>query len=39
MMEGEGGAAIANLRIRDGRRLSVFRTYTYPYPYPYMALS
>jgi choline dehydrogenase len=31
MMEGEGGAAIANLRIRDGRRLSVFRTYVYPY--------
>src|SRR5262249_19360315 len=31
MMEGEGGAAITNLRIRDGRRLSVFRTYTYPY--------
>jgi len=30
MMEGEGGAAITNLRIRDGRRLSVFRTYTYP---------
>ena len=30
MMEGEGGAAIANVRIRDGRRLSVFRTYTYP---------
>jgi choline dehydrogenase len=31
MMEGEGGGAIANLRIRDGRRLSVFRTYTHPY--------
>src|SRR5215471_122819 len=31
MMEGEGGAAITNLRIRDGRRLSVFRTYTYPF--------
>src|SRR5215469_1750383 len=31
MMEGEGGAAITNLRIRDGRRLSVFRTYTYLY--------
>src|SRR5215469_4814381 len=30
MMEGEGGAAMTNLRIRDGRRLSVFRTYTYP---------
>jgi choline dehydrogenase len=33
MMEGEGGAAITNLRIRDGGRLSVFRTYAYPYPY------
>ena len=31
MMEGERGAAIANVRIRDGRRLSVFRTYAYPY--------
>ena len=31
MMEGEGGAAVSNLRIRDGRRLSVFRTYTYPF--------
>jgi choline dehydrogenase len=31
MMEGEGGAAIANVRIRAGRRLSVFRTYAYPY--------
>jgi choline dehydrogenase len=31
MMEGEGGASITNLRIRDGRRLSVFRTYAYPY--------
>jgi choline dehydrogenase len=31
MMEGRGGAAIANVRIRDGRRLSVFRTYAYPY--------
>ena len=31
MMEGEGGAAIADVRIRDGRRLSVFRTYTFPY--------
>src|SRR3984893_17541120 len=33
MMEGGGGAAIANLRIRDGRRLFVFRTYTYTYTY------
>lgn len=30
LMESEGGAAIANVRIRDGRRLSVFRTYAYP---------
>ncbi|HEY0183742.1 MAG TPA: GMC family oxidoreductase N-terminal domain-containing protein [Rhodopila sp.] len=30
MMEGDGGCAIANVRIRDGRRLSIFRTYTYP---------
>ncbi|ORJ57824.1 oxidoreductase [Mycobacterium simiae] len=32
MMEGRsGGAAITDLRIRDGRRQSVFRSYTYPY--------
>jgi choline dehydrogenase len=31
MMEGDGGCSIANVRIRDGRRLSIFRTYTYPY--------
>ncbi len=30
MMEGNGGAALNDLRIRDGRRLSVFRSYTYP---------
>jgi choline dehydrogenase len=30
MMEGGGGAAIQNMRIRDGRRLSLFRTYVYP---------
>lgn len=30
MMEGDGGAAISDLRIRDGKRLSVFRSYTYP---------
>jgi len=30
MMEGEGGAALNNLRVRDSRRLSVFRTYLYP---------
>jgi len=28
-MEGEGGAAINDLRIRDGRRISIFRSYTY----------
>src|SRR5262249_9207455 len=31
MMEGEGGAAILDLRLRDGKRLSVFRTYAFPY--------
>lgn len=31
MMEGEGGSALFNLLIRNGRRQSVFRTYTYPY--------
>jgi choline dehydrogenase len=31
MMEGEGGASIMELRVRDGRRLSVFRSYTFPY--------
>ncbi|XYH98401.1 GMC family oxidoreductase [Sorangium sp. So ce1128] len=31
MMEGEGGCALANVRIRDGKRLSIFRTYVYPY--------
>jgi choline dehydrogenase len=30
MMEGEGGAALFNLCIRNGRRQSVFRTYAYP---------
>src|SRR5215467_1880869 len=30
MMEGSGGAAILELRIRDGQRLSAFRSYTYP---------
>lgn len=30
MMEGEGGAAIAELRIRDGKRESVFRSYVTP---------
>jgi choline dehydrogenase len=31
MMEGDGGAAITNVQIHNGRRLSLFRTYTYPY--------
>jgi choline dehydrogenase len=31
MMEGEGGASIMELRVRDGKRLSVLRTYTFPY--------
>jgi choline dehydrogenase len=30
MMEGDGGAAIFDLLVRDGQRLSVFRSYTYP---------
>jgi len=30
MMESDGGAAINDLRIRDGKRLTVFRSYTYP---------
>jgi choline dehydrogenase-like flavoprotein len=31
MMEKAGGAALSNVRIRDGKRLSVFRSYTYPH--------
>ena len=31
MMEGDGGASILDLRVRDGKRLSVFRSYTFPY--------
>jgi choline dehydrogenase len=31
LMEGEGGASILDLRVRDGKRLSVFRTYVFPY--------
>jgi choline dehydrogenase-like flavoprotein len=30
MMEGPGGAAITDVRLRNGRRESVFRSYTYP---------
>lgn len=31
MMEGAGGSSIIDTRIRNGKRLSVFRTYTFPY--------
>jgi choline dehydrogenase len=31
MMEGDGGASILDLIVRDGKRLSVFRTYAFPY--------
>jgi choline dehydrogenase len=31
MMEGEGGASLLDLRVRDGKRQSVFRSYTFPY--------
>jgi choline dehydrogenase len=31
MMEGAGGCSILDVRIRDGKRQSVFRSYTYPY--------
>jgi choline dehydrogenase len=30
MMEGEGGCAVTELRMHDGRRLSIFRSYVYP---------
>jgi choline dehydrogenase len=30
MMEGPGGASYFNLRIREGRRQSIFRSYTFP---------
>jgi len=30
MMEGDGGAAILDLRVRDGQRLSVFSSYIFP---------
>jgi choline dehydrogenase len=30
MMEGAGGASFMNLRIRDGRRQSIFRSYIFP---------
>jgi choline dehydrogenase len=31
MMEGEGGASIFDVRVRDGYRQSVFRSYVFPY--------
>jgi choline dehydrogenase len=31
MMEGDGGAAIIDLRARNGYRQSVFRSYVFPY--------
>jgi choline dehydrogenase len=31
MMEGEGGATILELRVRDGKRQSAFRSYVFPY--------
>src|ERR1700719_3473683 len=31
MMEGDGGASILDLRVHDGKHLSVFRTYAFPY--------
>src|SRR5262245_18050977 len=31
MMEADGGAAVADMRIRDGKRQSVFRAYVFPY--------
>jgi choline dehydrogenase len=30
MMEGEGGASIIDVRVRDGKRQSIFRAYTFP---------
>src|SRR5258706_1071042 len=31
LMEDDGGASILDVRVRDGKRLSVFRTYAFPY--------
>src|SRR5260370_36802994 len=31
MMEGGGGASIIDVWVRDGKRLSVFRSYVFPY--------
>jgi len=31
MMKGDGGASLLDLRVCDGKRQSVFRSYTFPY--------
>ena len=31
LMEDGGGASVMDVRVRDGKRLSVFRTYVFPY--------
>jgi choline dehydrogenase-like flavoprotein len=31
MMEGAGGCSILDVRLRNGKRPSVFRSYTFPY--------
>jgi choline dehydrogenase len=31
LMEGDGGASITDVRVRGGKRLSIFRTYVFPY--------
>jgi choline dehydrogenase len=31
MMEGNGGASLVDVRVREGKRQSVFRSYTFPY--------
>jgi len=31
MMESAGGSSIVDVRFRDGKRQSVFRSYTFPY--------
>jgi len=31
IMEADGGASVADMRIRDGKRQSVFRSYVFPY--------
>jgi choline dehydrogenase len=31
MMEGGGGTSIIDVNVRDGKRLSVFRSYVFPY--------